>query len=109
MVHTIIVHLYARADASSIASLKAKLVEASRVYVRDKETISWLVMQDHKDPRAFTIVERYEQASSLRYHVENPYYKAFNPAVQPWLEKPMDLRRYEEMDTSGEDAVVPKI
>ena len=63
MVHTIIVHLYARADASSIASLKAKLVEASRVYVRDTETLSWLVMQDHKDPRAFTIVERYEQAS----------------------------------------------
>tara|TARA_R110002003_G_scaffold124_3_gene11207 strand:- start:37570 stop:37803 length:234 start_codon:yes stop_codon:yes gene_type:complete len=32
MVYTIVVHLYAKADKDAIAKLKAKLVEASRVY-----------------------------------------------------------------------------
>lgn len=60
MVYTITVHLYANSDPDSIPKLKAKLTEASRVYVNDKETIHWFVMQDVHDPRAFTIVERYE-------------------------------------------------
>lgn len=63
MVYTIVVHLYAKAGEDNISKLSAKLIEASRVYSKDKETISWFVMQDTKDPRAFTIVERYEQES----------------------------------------------
>ncbi|KAK7429306.1 hypothetical protein QQZ08_004118 [Neonectria magnoliae] len=107
MVYTIVVHLYAKADEESIAKLSAKLIEASRVYSQDKETISWFVMQDIKDPRAFTIVERYEQESSQKYHLENPYWQTFDPYVIPLLEKPMDLRRLEELDTS-KDVVVPQ-
>jgi len=60
MVYTITVHLYANADPSSIEKLKAKLIEASRIYRNDKETLDWFVMQSVHDPRAFTIVERYE-------------------------------------------------
>lgn len=63
MVYTITVHLYANDNADDIRKLKLKLIEASRVYSQDKETISWFVMQDIKDERAFTIVERYEQES----------------------------------------------
>jgi quinol monooxygenase YgiN len=63
MVYTIVVHLYAKDDADAIKKLHSKLVEASEVYSKDKETLSWFVMQDHKDPRSFTIVERYEQES----------------------------------------------
>lgn len=63
MVYTIVVHLYAKADEESISKLKAKLVEASQVYSKDKETLSWFVMQDTVDPRKFTIVERYQQES----------------------------------------------
>jgi hypothetical protein len=63
MVYTIIVHLYAKADEESISKLKAKLVEASQVYSKDKETLSWFVMQDTVDPRKFSIVERYLQES----------------------------------------------
>lgn len=63
MVYTIVVHLYAKDDKECIDKLSAKLIEASRVYSKDQETISWFVMQDIKDPRAFTIVERYEQES----------------------------------------------
>ncbi|EAT89548.2 hypothetical protein SNOG_02817 [Parastagonospora nodorum SN15] len=63
MVYTIVVHLYAKPEAEAIAKLKAKLVEASQVYSKDKETLSWFVMQDTVDPRAFTIVERYLKES----------------------------------------------
>ncbi|KAJ4367870.1 hypothetical protein N0V86_009709 [Didymella sp. IMI 355093] len=100
MVYTIIVHLYAKADEESISKLKAKLVEASQVYSKDKETLSWFVMQDTVDPRKFSIVERYLQESSQQYHLNNPYWKTFDPYVLPLLDAPMDLRRLEEMETS---------
>ena len=60
MVYTITVHLYANTHPDSIPRLKAKLVEAARIYRNDQETIDWFVMQDVHDPRAFTIVERFE-------------------------------------------------
>ena len=63
MVYTIVVHLYAKDSDEAISKLHNKLVEASEVYTKDRETISWFVMQDHQDKRAFTIVERYEQES----------------------------------------------
>lgn len=37
---------------------------------------------------------------SQQYHLGNPYWKTFDPYVIPLLEKPMDLRRFEELDTS---------
>ena len=107
MVYTITVHLYANSDPSSIDRLKAKLIDASRVYIKDKETIDWFVMQSTQDPRSFTIVERYENEGSLKYHHENPYFKAFFPYVNPLLEKPMDVMTHEELDTS-KDVVVPE-
>ncbi|RYP91333.1 hypothetical protein DL770_002567 [Monosporascus sp. CRB-9-2] len=107
MVYTLTVHLYANDDPESIEKIKLKLIEAARVYRQDKETIDWLVMQDVHDPRAFTIVERFEKESSQKYHLENPYWKTFDPYVMPLLAKPMDLRRHEELDTS-KDVVVPQ-
>ncbi|KAK4990584.1 hypothetical protein LTR50_002440 [Elasticomyces elasticus] len=102
MVYTLVVHLYAKDDPECIKKLTAKLQEASQVYSNDKETLSWFVMQDTKDQRAFTIVERYEHESSQQYHLNNPYWKTFDPYVLPLLEKPMDLRRLNELDTSKE-------
>ncbi|ORY64056.1 uncharacterized protein BCR38DRAFT_457857 [Pseudomassariella vexata] len=106
MVYTLTVHMYAKDDATSIEKLRLKLIEAARVYRNDKETVDWFVMQDVHDPRAFTVVERFEQESSQKYHLENPYWKTFDPYVIPLLAKPMDLRRHEELDTS-KDVVVP--
>ena len=125
MVYTLTVHLYANDDPDSIPRIKAKLIEAARIYRKDKETIDWLVMQDVHDPKAFTIVERFENESvsvprplnyklwqwavalqSQKYHLENPYWKTFDPYVVPLLDKKMDLRRHEELDTS-EDVEVP--
>jgi hypothetical protein len=37
-----------------------------------------------------------------RYHLENPYWKTFDPYVIPLLAKDMDLRRFNELDTSTE-------
>jgi quinol monooxygenase YgiN len=124
MVYTLTVHLYANDEPESIERIKAKLIEAARVYRKDKETVDWIVMQDVHDPKAFTIVERFEQESvssqgdlcaqwtllivsqSQKYHLENPYWKTFDPYVVPLLDKPMDLRRHEELDTS-KDVEVP--
>ena len=36
---------------------------------------------------------------SQQYHLNNPYWKTFDPYVLPLLDAPMDLRRLEEMDT----------
>jgi hypothetical protein len=44
---------------------------------------------------------------SQEYHLNNPYWKTFDPYVIPLLEKPMDLRRFEELDTS-KDVEVPQ-
>ncbi|KAJ0387420.1 hypothetical protein COL922a_002466 [Colletotrichum nupharicola] len=107
MVYTITVHLHANDHLDSVDRLKAKLVEASRVYSKDRETVSWFVMQDVHDPRSFTIVERFETEASQKYHLENPYWKTFDPYVVPLLDRPMDLRRHEELDTS-KDVVVPQ-
>ncbi|KAI5278291.1 hypothetical protein KEM54_004695 [Ascosphaera aggregata] len=97
MVYTIVVHLRAKPDPECISKLRAKLLEASAIYSKDKETLSWFVMQSVHDPQDFCIVERYLQESSQKYHLENPYWKTFDPYVIPLLEKDMDLRRFEEL------------
>jgi hypothetical protein len=39
-------------------------------------------------------------SQSQQYHLNNPYWKTFDPYVLPLLDGPMDLRRFEELDTS---------
>jgi quinol monooxygenase YgiN len=121
MVYTLTVHLRGtypvqpvnsspltnQANSSEVVpKLKAKLLEASSIYSKDKETLSWFVMQSVHDPRDFTIIERYLNEGSQKYHLENPYWKTFDPAVLPMLEEikggnvndgKMDLRRNEEL------------
>ncbi|KAI9352645.1 hypothetical protein BDR26DRAFT_197926 [Obelidium mucronatum] len=95
MVFTLIVHLYTKDDPAVIASVAAKLAEASQIYMKDKGTISWFVMQDHVDKRAFTIVERYDQES---IHNANPFFAEFGAHVWPLLDKPVDVRRCFELE-----------
>lgn len=66
MVYTLVCHAYVKDDATAIEKFKRKLIEASRVYRHDRETIDWHVMQDVHDPRKFTIVERFEHESVRR-------------------------------------------
>jgi quinol monooxygenase YgiN len=108
MVYTLVVHLRASSAPNAIAQLSAKLVEASNVYTKDRETLSWFVMQSTSDPREFSIVERYESEASQKYHLENPYWKTFDPAIGPLLEGGLKgglkLVRYEELDGSAAGA-----
>ena len=69
MVYTLTVHLYANDEPGSVEKIKAKLIEAARVYRKDKETVDWIVMQDVHDPKAFSIVERFEKESVSRFTV----------------------------------------
>lgn len=78
--YSLVVHMRAKPDC--IEKLTAKLQEASQVYSKDKECLSWcvfvlistvqvltfvrFVMQDHKDAQEFTIVERYAHESSQK-------------------------------------------
>ncbi|GKZ27895.1 hypothetical protein AbraCBS73388_006442 [Aspergillus brasiliensis] len=66
MVYTIVVHLRAKPDEESISKLHAKLIEASAVYSKDKETLSWFVMQSVHDKQDFCIVERYLNEGSQK-------------------------------------------
>lgn len=43
MVYTLTVHLYANEKPDSIERIKAKLIEAARIYRKDKETIDCMV------------------------------------------------------------------
>lgn len=73
MVYTIIVHLVAKED--KIETLKAKLIEASRIYSQDKETLDWYVSQSTTNKAEFSIVERYLNEDSQQYHLSNPYWQ----------------------------------
>ncbi|KAI9329929.1 hypothetical protein DFJ73DRAFT_631144 [Zopfochytrium polystomum] len=97
MVITIVVHMLARDDPATIAKLKATLVAARDIYRKDKGTLTWLVMQDHTNPRAITAVQRYENEEALKTHLQNPYRKRFHAECEPLLAKPLDLRRLDEM------------
>lgn len=59
-------------------------------------------MQDVQDPQAFTIVERFASEESQKYHLENPYWKTFDPYIIPLLTKPIELHRHNEISTSKE-------
>ncbi|KFA53105.1 hypothetical protein S40293_10214 [Stachybotrys chartarum IBT 40293] len=107
MVYNITVHLYANSHPEPIAKMKAKLVEASRVFINDRETIKWFVMQDVHDPRVFCIVERFKNKASQKHYLEDLYWKTFDPYILLLLERSMHLRRHEELDTSKE-VVVPE-
>lgn len=78
MVYVITVHLHANDHPDSVDKIKAKLIEASRVYSKDKETLSWFVSQSTSDPRDFTIVERYEK-ESVSSNKTQPHTSLFLP------------------------------
>ncbi|KPI37434.1 uncharacterized protein AB675_10269 [Cyphellophora attinorum] len=53
MVYTLVVHFRVK-DQAAISKVKDKLTEASQVYSRDKETVSWFIMQSVYDKKDFT-------------------------------------------------------
>ncbi|GAA6035594.1 hypothetical protein JCM8097_004919 [Rhodosporidiobolus ruineniae] len=95
MVYTLVCHMLVKPEfvQDAIAHLK----ESTEVYSKDIGTIHWLTMQDVHDPCKFTIVERFEQESSQEHHLANPFWATWNPKVEPWLVKPIEVLRHEEL------------
>ncbi|OWZ07375.1 hypothetical protein PHMEG_00020241 [Phytophthora megakarya] len=100
MVYTLVVHLHAKEGKDVEEKIHNKLIEASQTYMKDAEVIGWHVMQDHVDSRKWTIVERYERASSLKIHQANPYYAEFGIYVKDLLTQPVAVHQFNELDTS---------
>ncbi|GAA5985832.1 hypothetical protein JCM11641_005314 [Rhodosporidiobolus odoratus] len=94
MVYTLICHVTTKPE--HVQDMKNELKKASEIYSEDKGTVGWHVMQDEKDETKFGIVERFEEESSQEVHLSNPYWKTFNPTVEPWLQKPIELIRFNE-------------
>ncbi|KAF8211817.1 hypothetical protein K438DRAFT_1958889 [Mycena galopus ATCC 62051] len=84
MVQTLIVHLWTAPGKED--AMKAALLESAQIYLRDPGTINWFVMQDPKDPTAFSIVERYENEEAIKTHIANPRFEKFRNDVAPLTE-----------------------
>ncbi|KAF7330953.1 Antibiotic biosynthesis monooxygenase [Mycena venus] len=97
MVYTVIVHAWTLPGKE--AEMKKLLIEASQIFLKDKGTIDWFVMQDAQDPTAWSIVERYEAESDLKAHHENPYFQKFPEVFGPLLDsdKPFQIFSHNEL------------
>ncbi|CAH0475628.1 unnamed protein product [Peronospora belbahrii] len=100
MVYTIIVNLYAKDGKDVEEKLRAKLAEASKTYSKDASVLGWHVLQNTSDPRKWTLVERYDQESSVAQHREHPDYKTFAGALVALLEngqESLDVHQFKEV------------
>ncbi|KAG6572780.1 antibiotic biosynthesis monooxygenase [Phytophthora cinnamomi] len=100
MVFTIVVNLYAKDGKDVEEQLRAKLADASQTYSKDASVIGWHPMQNTSDPRKWTIVERYDQESSVAKHREHPDYKTFAGALVALLEngqESLDVHQFQEL------------
>ncbi|KAF8211819.1 hypothetical protein K438DRAFT_2011267 [Mycena galopus ATCC 62051] len=84
MVQTLIVHLWTAPGKED--EMKAALLESAQIYLKDAGTINWFVMQDPKDPTAFSIVERYEDEEAIKTHFANPHFEKFRTVIGPLTE-----------------------
>ncbi|GAA6020028.1 hypothetical protein JCM10207_006763 [Rhodosporidiobolus poonsookiae] len=94
MVYTLVCHVTCKEE--HIDDMRAFLKKASEIYTQDSETVGWHVMQSESEPHKFCIVERFEQESSQQEHLSNPFWKTFDPTVEPWMTKPIELLRFNE-------------
>ncbi|EGZ29952.1 hypothetical protein PHYSODRAFT_323400 [Phytophthora sojae] len=62
--------------------------------------LGWHSMQNTSDPRKWTIVERYDQESSVAKHREHADYKTLADALVALLEKgqeSLDVHQFQEL------------
>ncbi|GAA6052474.1 hypothetical protein NBRC10513_006757 [Rhodotorula toruloides] len=96
MVYTLVCNVHVK--PAHISDMQSELRKAREIYEKDSETIGWHVMQHEKEEGKFCIVERFmHEGSSQQEHLSNPYWKEFNPTVEPWLEIPIEILRFNEL------------
>ncbi|KAK0274295.1 hypothetical protein LTR91_020168 [Friedmanniomyces endolithicus] len=104
--YSLVCHLYAKDDPEAIKKLTAKLQEASQTYTKDKETLNWSLhfQISSRGSVRHTLPPRtgnFQTGADFPSHLRR-YWQTFDKYVIPLLDKPMDLRRYNELDTSTE-------
>ncbi|KAJ7639473.1 hypothetical protein FB45DRAFT_905699 [Roridomyces roridus] len=95
MVYTVVAHFYANEGADIEQELRTKLPEFARTHQEtEKGTLTWIPLQDAKDPRAWTIFERYESETSFGAHDG----KAIQAFLIPKIDMTkLDMRFYNEL------------
>ncbi|EPQ29849.1 uncharacterized protein PFL1_02522 [Pseudozyma flocculosa PF-1] len=95
MVYTLICHVEVKPGFEQ--NMADFLRKAAEIYKKTPETIDWLVHQSESDDKKFAIVERFETEASQEYHLAEPFWATFNPTVEPWLAKPIEILRFNEL------------
>ncbi|POM75233.1 Putative antibiotic biosynthesis monooxygenase protein [Phytophthora palmivora] len=99
MAFIIIVNLYAKDGVEE--QVRAKLAEGAKIFSNKEEGVqAWYPLQSTTDSRKWSIVERYDDESSVAKHREHPEYKAFAGALLALLEngqESLDAHQFKEL------------
>ena len=88
----VILRLYARPDA--VAKLRPILLELADQSRREKDCISYRVLQNNADPSEFTLLEEWTSEAALDAHLTKPHVQTALAQGGPLLAKELDARRY---------------
>ncbi|OWZ15854.1 hypothetical protein PHMEG_00010445 [Phytophthora megakarya] len=99
MAFIIIVNLHAKDGVEE--QVRAKLAEGAKTFAnKDEGVLAWYPLQSTTDSRKWTIVERYDDESSVSKHREHPDYKTFAGALLALLEngqESLDVHQFKEL------------
>ncbi|KAK7053838.1 antibiotic biosynthesis monooxygenase protein [Favolaschia claudopus] len=99
MVKATIVHFWSLPGKES--EMKAALLKAKETFQKDEGTLNWFILQDPKDPSAWSLVERYADDAAFQTHMANPYLKEFFGVVGPIMSteegKQRQILSYDEL------------
>ncbi|KAJ7639470.1 hypothetical protein FB45DRAFT_905692 [Roridomyces roridus] len=95
MVYVVIANMYANEGADIEQQLRTKLPELARGFLEtEKGTLTWIPLQDTKDPRKWTIFERYENETSFAAHATEEIQAFLIPKIDVTK---LELRFYNEL------------
>lgn len=87
------------------AKIKAKpdkekdLEAAFRKMVADvateEGTLTYTLHRSQKDSGVFMFYEQYQDADALKFHSATPHFKALFKTIQPFLDGPADIERFD--------------
>ncbi|ETK74424.1 hypothetical protein F441_11688 [Phytophthora nicotianae CJ01A1] len=86
MAFTIIVSLYAKDGKDVEEQVRTKLAEAAQTFSNEDGVLEYYPMQNANDSRKWTIVERYDDESSVAKRREKSNVKAFAESLLALLE-----------------------
>jgi len=92
----IVVHALCRSKPERRAETVAAMLEVQRASLEhDAGCLHYRFVADLEDDCQFTCVEEWEDADSLRAHLDAPHLDVYRAAVADTLEGPSELRVFE--------------